>query len=210
MAKVEKMKKASKGTVEAAVKTKKVKGSAEAEVKLKKKKAVEEAKPSKKDKNAAKAEKASKKDKGGKAEKVSKKADKSAKTSKKDKTAKAAKPSRSSRRAAKEPTVYAPVKQKLNKTQLVEYFVEKTGLDKKQVKAMLEAMEHLIAGSVVKKGVGEFMFPGLFKVKIKKIPARKGGEKKISFGKEVITKPRPATVKVKILPMKRLKDAALA
>lgn len=102
-----------------------------------------------------------------------------------------------------------PIKEKMTKTQLLEHLMEETGLEKKQVKSVLDALESTILGHVRKKGAGEFMMPGMFKVVAKHIPAKKGGEKKMSFGKEIITKSKPATTRIKVRPMKKLKDAAL-
>jgi len=112
----------------------------------------------------------------------------------------------------KEVPVYTPVKEKLNRTQLIEHLAEETELDKKQIKSVLDAIEQVIFGSVTHKGVGEFQIPGLLKIKTVHKPATKGGEKKknpFKPGEMMITKAKPATVKVKILPLKKLKDAAI-
>ncbi|MGV2908187.1 HU family DNA-binding protein, partial [Achromobacter sp. AGC25] len=97
----------------------------------------------------------------------------------------------------------------LNKTQLVAYIVEQSGVEAKAVKAVLASLETSVLGSVDKKGVGEFTLPGLFKVAVQKVPA-----KAKRFGKDPFTgverwfPAKPASVKVKVRPLKKLKDAA--
>lgn len=114
-------------------------------------------------------------------------------------------------KVAKPLPTYTPVKEKFKITGLIEELAERAEVSKADAKAVIGALQDLILGSAVKKGVGEFMFPGLFKMVTIKKPAVKGGKKAINpFTKEpMITKDKPATVKVKIRPMKKLKDAAL-
>ena len=123
------------------------------------------------------------------------------------KSAKAASPAKAKTKAKSD--LPKPIKEKMTKTQLIEHLAEQSGTDKKEVKAVMAALEDTMLASVRKKSAGEFMFPGLFKVVTKHIPKKKGGEKKISFGKEIITKAKPATTRIKVRPMKKLKDAAV-
>lgn len=180
----------------------------------KKKKAVAEVVPAKKKKKAVVEAAPVKKSKKG-AEKTTAKSTKVAAKSKKTST-------RTAR--AKKEVEYFPNKEKFNKTSLVNYLMEnETAPSKKQVQGVLTDLENLMTGSVHKKGIGTFMWPGVFKIVTKQIPARKmpaikGGEKKpnpFKPGEFTITKARkafvkPATVRVKIRPMKKLKDAAIA
>ena len=104
-----------------------------------------------------------------------------------------------------------PIKEKLSRMGLINHLVDETAVEAKSVKKVLAALEATIKGSIMKKGLGEFTFPGLFKVKTKFKPKQKGGEKKqnpFKPGEFIITKPKPASIKVKILAMKKLKDAA--
>lgn len=106
----------------------------------------------------------------------------------------------------------AAVKTKFTATQLYDEIAARTEvLSRAQVRDVLKALESIILGSVVKKGIGEFNLSGLFKVKTVKKPAVKGGKTAVNpFTKETyITKDKPASFKVKILPMKKLKDAAV-
>lgn len=117
------------------------------------------------------------------------------------------------KRTAKEVTPLTPIKDKMNRGQLLDHLVNETAVDKKDIKKVLLALETTILSSVIyKKGAGEFTMPGMFKIVTKFKPATKGGEKKKnSFkpGEFIITKAKPASVRVKIRPMKKLKEAAL-
>lgn len=113
-------------------------------------------------------------------------------------------------------TFPAPIKEKLSRTQMVDQLVESLDeqgydVDKKLVKAMIETLGDMMLGSVRKKGIGEFMFPGLFKIVTVKKPATKEREGINPFTKEpCVFKAKLATVKVKVRPMKKLKDAAVS
>ena len=109
-----------------------------------------------------------------------------------------------------------PVKEQLNKSALIQHIIdesESAELTPKQVKHVLAVIENTIKGSLIRKGSGVFQWPGLFKIQANKIAAKKGGQKKpnpFKPGETYITKDKPATVKVKIRPLKAIKDAALS
>ncbi|MBO9353431.1 DNA-binding protein [Bordetella petrii] len=140
------------------------------------------------------------------AKKVSKTAAKApAKKAPAKKAATAAKP------AVKKTAAAAPraIKQALNKSQLIAHLVEQTGVEAKSVKAVLAGLEGAVLGSVDKKGAGEFSLPGLFKVTVQKVPAKAKRFGKDPFtGEERWFPAKPASVKVKVRPLKKLKDAA--
>ena len=104
-----------------------------------------------------------------------------------------------------------PIKTAFNKTSLAAHLASASGVDPKATKAVMAALEDTILASVNKKGLGEFTMPGLFKVMVQNVPA-----KKKRFGKDPFTgedrwfAAKPASVKVKVRPMKKLKDAATA
>jgi nucleoid DNA-binding protein len=101
------------------------------------------------------------------------------------------------------------IKAALNKTQLIAYLVEQSGVEAKAVKAVLASLETSVLGSVDKKGAGEFTLPGLFKVSVQKVPAKAKRFGKDPFtGEERWFPAKPASVKVKVRPLKKLKDAA--
>ncbi|MFT4172749.1 MAG: HU family DNA-binding protein [Rhodocyclaceae bacterium] len=114
--------------------------------------------------------------------------------------------------AAKASTVAAikPVKDGFTKAALATYLAEQSGVEAKAVKAVLAALETTILGSVHKKGVGEFTLPGLLKIGVQQIPAKKKRFGKDPFtGEERWFDAKPASVRIKARALKKLKDAAL-
>lgn len=102
-----------------------------------------------------------------------------------------------------------PIKAALNKSQLVAYLVDNTGVEAKSVKAVLAGLEAATLASVDKKGAGSFTLPGLFKIAVQKVPAKAKRFGKDPFtGEERWFPAKPASVKVKVRPLKKLKDAA--
>lgn len=112
--------------------------------------------------------------------------------------------------AAVKKTVAAPViKEALNKSQLIAHLVAQSGVEAKSVKAVLASLENTALGSLNKKGAGEFSLPGLLKVTVQKVPAKAKRFGKDPFtGEERWFPAKPASVKVKVRPLKKLKDAA--
>ena len=112
--------------------------------------------------------------------------------------------------AAKAPAAPKPIKETLSKSGLVAHLVEATGVVSKDVRAVLAALEGAVAGSVHKKGAGSFTLPGLLKISAISVPAKPKRKGINPFTKEEQWfAAKPATVKVKIRPLKKLKDAAV-
>jgi len=113
-------------------------------------------------------------------------------------------------KSAKKPAAMKPVSQALSKSGLVSHIAAHTGVDTKSTRAVLEALEQTIHSSIGKKGAGTFTMPGTFKmtsVAVAAKPKRKGID---PFTKEERWfAAKPASVKVKIRALKKLKDAAL-
>jgi len=106
--------------------------------------------------------------------------------------------------------VAKPLKETFNKSSLLAHLVAQTELDKKTVQTVLVQLENTIASAIHKKGAGEFTFPGLFKVSAIQVPATKKRFGKNPFtGQDQWFAAKPASVKVKVRPLKKLKDAAL-
>ena len=114
--------------------------------------------------------------------------------------------------AGKAVVEYIPNVEKMNKTKLVNFLMEgEHAPTKKQVVGVLADIEQLLLGSLHKKGAGEFMMPGLFKVVVKQIPAKPRRFGKNNFtGVDQWFEAKPATVRVKMRPLKKIKDAASA
>ncbi len=103
-----------------------------------------------------------------------------------------------------------PVKDTFNKSTLPAHLAQETGVEPKSVKAVLAALESVILGSVHKKGAGEFTLPGLLKIGVQKVPAKPRRKGINPFTKEEqVFAAKPATVKIKVRSLKKLKDAAL-
>lgn len=112
--------------------------------------------------------------------------------------------------AAKPAAAMKPVKTAFTKGSLITHLAEHSGVETKSVKAVLAALEATTLASVNKSAVGEFTLPGLLKVIAQKVPAKPKRFGKNPFtGEEQWFAAKPATVKVKVRPLKKLKDAAL-
>jgi nucleoid DNA-binding protein len=85
-----------------------------------------------------------------------------------------------------------------------------TGLTKKQVSAVFEALSSEIGKAVGKKGPGVFQIPGLCKVVRKTIPAKPAQKGVLNrFTNQVEDRPaKPARTTVRVRPLKALKDLA--
>ena len=101
------------------------------------------------------------------------------------------------------------LKTAMTKTQMHSDIAESTGLSKKQVAAVLDALESIIERHVRKGSVGSCTVPGLMKVKTVKKPAQKAKKNvpnPFKPGELMDVKAKPASTRVKILPLKKLKD----
>lgn len=108
------------------------------------------------------------------------------------------------------PASLKPIKEAFNKTSLNAHLASVSGVDPKAVKAVLGALELTVLASVSKKGLGEFTLPGLMKVTSVAIPAKKKRRGIDPFTKqEREFAAKPATVRVKVRALKKVKDAAL-
>jgi hypothetical protein len=103
-----------------------------------------------------------------------------------------------------------PIKDSFTKASLTIHLAERSGVEPKAAKALLAALEETLLASIHKKGAKEFTLPGLLKVVAQDVPA-----KKRRFGKDPFTgedkwfAAKPASVRLKVRPLKKLKDAAL-
>jgi nucleoid DNA-binding protein len=103
----------------------------------------------------------------------------------------------------------AAITDKLTKSQIVASIADSTGLTKKQVGEVMDDMHSLIERSIKKRGVGEFTIPGILKITTVKKPARKARKGINPFtGEETVFKAKPASIAVKIRPLKKLKEFA--
>jgi nucleoid DNA-binding protein len=93
------------------------------------------------------------------------------------------------------------------KAEVYAALAEKTSLSKNQIASVFSALHELIAKELGKKGPGQFVIPGLLKLKVVRKPASKAKPGINPFTKEAITiKAKPARNVVKAVPMKALKE----
>ncbi len=98
-------------------------------------------------------------------------------------------------------------KKAYTKTELLATIVERTGVAKKDVGAVLDSLGDVIEAHVKKGAIGTFNLPGLLKVKTIRKPATKARKGINPFnGEETVFKAKPARTVVKVLPLKKLKD----
>ncbi len=101
------------------------------------------------------------------------------------------------------------ITEKMTKSQVLNEIAANTGLARKEVSAVFDELESLIERSVKKRALGEFTIPGLLKIATVKKPARKARKGINPFtGEETTFKAKPASVAVKIRPLKKLKEFA--
>ena len=101
----------------------------------------------------------------------------------------------------------------MNRTALYNELAENTGLTKKEVALVMTELADVIERHIKKRAVGIFTLPGLLKIKTVKKPARparKGVPNPFKPGEMMDVAAKPASVKVKILPLKKVKDMALS
>jgi nucleoid DNA-binding protein len=67
------------------------------------------------------------------------------------------------------------VKDTLTKSALINLLAEENDITRKTAIGVLNSLESVMLGSVHPRGVGEFTLPGLCKITLRKVPARKAG-----------------------------------
>ena len=113
------------------------------------------------------------------------------------------------KKAAPAPRKVTALTQKMTKSQIVASLADSTGLTKKQVTSVMDEMNTLMERSIKKRSVGEFTVPGIFKITTVKKPARKARKGINPFtGEETMFKAKPASIAVKVRPLKKLKEFA--
>ena len=102
-----------------------------------------------------------------------------------------------------------PVKEALTKSALVNLISETNGVTRDVAKGVLATIENAMMGSIHPRGVGEFTLPGVLKISLVKVPARKAGVlvRNPSTGEMVPGAAKPASMRVKIRALSKLKAA---
>lgn len=118
--------------------------------------------------------------------------------------------------AAKKAAAAAPARKikavadPMSKTQILTSIADSTGLTRKQVGQVFDELGVIMEGHLKKRGgAGTFTMPGLFKVVTKHKPAQKARKGIHPITKEpTVFKAKPASVQVKVRPLKKMKDMA--
>ncbi len=108
------------------------------------------------------------------------------------------------------PVAIRPVKDILTKSALLGLLAEENGITRKQAAGVFASLENALLGSVHPRGAGALILPGLMKVTLRKVPARKAGTlvRNPATGEMMKAAAKPASVRVKVRPLKKLKSAA--
>ena len=104
------------------------------------------------------------------------------------------------------------IKKKYTKTEILNEISKNTSVNKKEVAVVLEELGVVIERHIKKRAVGEFTLPGLLKIKSvahPARPARKNVPNPFRPGELMDIAKKPATTRVKVLPLKKLKEFAL-
>ena len=103
------------------------------------------------------------------------------------------------------------IKDRYSKSQMLSEISENTGLSRKQVSMVMDEISDLIERHIKKRGCGEFTLPGLLKIVTRKKPAqkaRKGVPNPFKPGELMDVPAKPASIQVKVRPLKKLKEFA--
>jgi nucleoid DNA-binding protein len=112
---------------------------------------------------------------------------------------------------AKAPAAPSAAKKAPSKSEVLNNLATATGLSKKDVAAVFEALSNEIRKNVGGKGAGMFTIPGLLKITRKKVPARaaqKNVPNPFKPGEFMDRAAKPAYNKITVRALKSLKDMA--
>jgi nucleoid DNA-binding protein len=100
------------------------------------------------------------------------------------------------------------IEKAMSKSEILAELADRTELSRKDVGRVLDELAALIEQHVGKRSVGTFTLPGLLKIKIVQRPARparKGVPNPFRPGETMNVAAKPASRKVKVLPLTKLK-----
>src|SRR4051812_17620381 len=96
---------------------------------------------------------------------------------------------------------------RMTKAQVIGEIAQFAELDKKSVNKVFEGLTDLIKKQLGPRGPGEFVIPGLLKLKTVKKKAIPAGPRMNPFTKQIENRPaKPASKKVRATALKALKD----
>lgn len=95
------------------------------------------------------------------------------------------------------------------KSQFIAALCEQTELSRKEIVSVLESIPDIISAHVQRQGPEMFSWPGMFKIQVIRKPATKARKGVNPFtGETMMFKAKPASRRVKIRPLKQLKEMA--
>ena len=95
----------------------------------------------------------------------------------------------------------------MTKSEIMAGLSETTGLSKKEVADVIDALAGMIETSLGESGPGMFSVPGLMKIKVVRKPATPERQGINPFtGEQTTFKAKPARNVVKVQPLKKLKE----
>jgi len=100
------------------------------------------------------------------------------------------------------------IEKAMSKSEILTEVAERTELSRKDVGRVLDELAAIIAQHVGKRSIGTFTLPGLLKIKIVQRPARaarRGVPNPFRPGETMDVAAKPASRKVKVLPLAKLK-----
>lgn len=99
------------------------------------------------------------------------------------------------------------VRKPLTKNQFLIDLATSTGLTRKEVGSVFEALPELVRREIGKRGTGVLIIPGLMKIQKVQKPATKARKGRNPLtGEEMMFKAKPARNAVKVRPLKALKE----
>lgn len=104
------------------------------------------------------------------------------------------------------------LKNRMVKSEILSEIAANTDLNKTQVNSVLQELEALIKRHLQKGSVGEFIMPGLLKIKVATKPARKarkGVANPFRPGETIDIEAKPASPTVRVKVLKKLNNMIL-
>jgi nucleoid DNA-binding protein len=116
------------------------------------------------------------------------------------------------KKPGKADTPIRAIKETLTKSALINLIAEQNVIPRKTAIGVFNTLESVMLGSVHPRGVGEFTLPGLCKITLRKVPARKAGTliRNPATGEMMKGAAKPASVRVRIRALSKLKSAAIS
>ena len=102
------------------------------------------------------------------------------------------------------------IRDKMSKAAILSHIAAETGLTRGQVGDVMDELEVLILRHIKKRSAGEFILPGLMKIRSAKRPATKARMgRNPATGEQIEIPARPAATVVRVRPLKRLNEMVL-